>query len=202
MMCRRTHAAWIAALLITSSCSLLSPRPDPTRHIVLASLRDLGETEAPAASKLHLGLGPVRVPEYLDRSELMVRASPTELRPSTAARWAEPLPDMLARVLADDLVQLLGPARLVAHPWYATDRPHWQIEVEVLRFEPAAKGEARLDARWWLRDLSGDAATVSHESRITEATTKSEPARLAESLSRAVATLAREIAAAVSTLEP
>lgn len=188
--------AMIACAMLPYACGLLDPRPDPTRFLVLASSRELG---GPAAgevmpSKLDLGLGPVRLPEYLERSDVMVRTSATELRPMPGVRWAEPFDVMLERVLANDLVDLLRPQRIILHPWYASDRPQRQIEVEFAQLAPDPSGKVTLIARCWLRELENEGRTVARESQITKSASSRDPARVAAAISEAVADLADEIA--------
>lgn len=195
---------FIGALLVlslaSSGCTLLAPRADPTRFLVLASTRELrGEDAARAdgtraTSSTSLGLGPIRLPEYLERPELMVRTSATELTPSHVGRWAEPFGAMLTRVLADDLVQRLAPERLVVYPWYATDRPQWQVEIDVVRLEPDTKGEVVLLARWSVRELAGNGRSFASESRHAQTAKRDDPAAMAAALSEVVSRLADDVA--------
>jgi uncharacterized lipoprotein YmbA len=219
-MTRALALALLLALASTSACGLLDPRPDPSRFFVLASLRELGtpvETCAlPAGTRV--GVGPVRLPEYLQHPELSTRTSPTELARSHAERWSEPLETMLPRVLADDLAQSFGAApgtndahgapttpttigtRVVLFPWYSTDRPDWQIEVEIVGFEPDEKGEVTLIARWRVRELAGAGRSLERESRIIRKSDDSDPARRAQTMSAAVGALAEEQARAACEL--
>ena len=56
-----------------------------------------------------IGVGPVTVPDYLDRPQIATRSSSSSLQFSEFDRWAEPLEKNLMRVLAD---QPLGPGTL------------------------------------------------------------------------------------------
>lgn len=193
---RWTPMAMIACAILPCACGLLDPRPDPTRFVVLASSRELGSQAGSEVlpSKLDLGLGPVRLPEYLERSDVMVRTSATELRPMPNVRWAESFDVMLERVLANDLVERLRPERLLPYPWYASDKPQRQIEVEFAQLAPDASGKVTLIARWWLRELGDGGRTLARESQITKAASSKDPARVAAAISEAVAELADEIA--------
>lgn len=203
--------ALLASVLVSAGCSLLAPRSDPTRFLVLASTRELREdgastsvatNDARAPSKSSLGLGPIRLPDYLERPELMVRTSATELAPSRVARWAEPFGEMLKRVLADDLVQVLAPEKLVVYPWYAVDRPERQIEIDVVRLEPDGNGEVVLIARWTVRELGGTGRTVARESRFTHAAKRGDPTSMASAMSAVVSQLAEELAGVPLLAEP
>jgi uncharacterized lipoprotein YmbA len=197
-----TASLMLAAALVASSCNFLEPRPDRSRFFVLASLAELGTTVEPCAlpGGARLGLGPVSVPDYLEKPELLVRTSSTELTRSITDRWAEPLETMLPRVLADDLSQILKGPRVELYPWYSTDRPGWQIEVSVLRFEPDTHGEVLLVASWQARELGGAHRATSQESRVTRRVESPDAAKRAEAMSAAIGALAQELARATCEL--
>jgi uncharacterized protein len=203
----------LAALLLlgvssTIACGILDPRPDPSRFFVLASLEELGKhiDACSLPANVRVGLGPVQIPEYLSHPELATRSSPTELTRSHTERWSEPLASMLPRVLADDLTQLFrGGAdaegrRVVLFPWYSTDRPDWQIEVDVVRFEPDRNGEATLIARWKVHELGGGNRSIEKESRIATRAESEDPEQRALAMSAALGELADELAQATCRL--
>ena len=67
-------------------------------------------------------------------------------------RWAEPLDENLTHVLAQNLSVLLGSDRIIAYPWPIDQKPHYRVEIQVLRFESNSAGEAQLTARWTVID--------------------------------------------------
>jgi uncharacterized lipoprotein YmbA len=64
---------------------------------------------------------------------------PDQSRP--AHRWR-------LQILAQNLSILLQSDRMVAYPWEGNQRPTYQVQVEVLRFEPNAEQLVELWARW------------------------------------------------------
>jgi len=200
-MKRFLELALLALAAVSPACGLLDPRPDTSRYFVLASLRDLGGTVETCAlpKEAVVGLGPVRIPEYLRELALLTRSSPTELTRSTSDRWSEPLETMLPRVLGDDLSQILDDRRIKSFPWYASDRPDWQIEVDFVRFEPDREGEVLLVASWRVRELGGT-RSAADEFRITRRAESKDPAQRAQALSSALGALAEELARATCKL--
>jgi uncharacterized lipoprotein YmbA len=49
-----------------------------------------------------LGVGPVRLPAYLDRREIVTRAGPARLEVASVDHWAAPLDVLFTSVLAED----------------------------------------------------------------------------------------------------
>jgi len=98
----------------------------------------------------------VQIPEYLDRSSIVVPTGSAGLSPLAGHRWAEPLKDAIPRILRQDLSALLG----AQHVWAAPVPPGVvitrQLRLELLRFEASAdRRQVRLQARWSLADPAG-----------------------------------------------
>jgi len=144
-----------------------------------------------------LGVGPVTLPAYLDRQEVVTRASPNALRVAEFNRWAEPLEDNFRRVLAMNLGVLAATDSVSVYPWPRSAPVDYQVTVDVDRFDAGANGQVVLVARWQL--LVGDGGRVLRSGRtvVTEPAATSDYEALAGAMSTAVATLAREIAAAI-----
>src|SRR5262249_60732223 len=118
--------------------TLLSPRPDPSRFYTL-SVRAPGAAAAGTnGAAPTVVVGPVSFPAYLDRNEVAVRVSPSELKYAATERWAEPLVQNFTRVLVEDLGALLGADRVAAITTAPTTTPDFWIEVVVVRFEAGA----------------------------------------------------------------
>jgi len=146
------------------------------------------------ARGLHVvpGLGPLTLPEYLQRRELVTRRGATGLESARYERWAEPLDAAVARVLSRDLASLTG-ARLVAHPWFEKDAPDARVRIRFERFELEERKQAVLIATWRLEDKGG-ALLHEHQSRIERALADPDGATAALELSRCLAELGEEIA--------
>jgi len=192
---------WPSILLVcaaaqASACGLLTPREDPTRLFVLATIGELEPQRAPAAqSGLSVGLGPLLFPDYL-RRDLISRDDVTRIVPLQYERWAEPVDKAVARVLASNLAFLSG-ARVIAFPWYGADAPAASVQVSVERFELEEQKRAVVIANWNLRDASGN-LLVEQRSRFARDLADSSGETAARELSRALAALSEEIAAAWS----
>jgi uncharacterized lipoprotein YmbA len=184
-----------------ASCGTFSPRPDPSKFFTLSSSFQVGElaTKNPgSAGTASIGIGPIRFPGYLDRQEIVLRTAPNRFQVSENDRWAEPLDENFARVLAQNLSTLLGTDRVILFPWPSDRRPDYQVEIEVLSFEANAAREAHLLARWVVRDGSTKKPLyLKISSVVREANEKSVDGSVA-ALSAAVADLSREIAEVVT----
>jgi hypothetical protein len=191
----RRIALALAAGLGLAGCTLLSPAPDPSRFFLLSA----SVAEAPGEAALALGIGPVRLPSYLAVSEVQVRASATEVRRSAIDRWAEPLEEGIARVLAQDLGVALGTREVVLFPWFPEQRPDVQVALSVRRFELEPDGSGLLEALYEVTDLASG-RRVLREASLRRPASGADTAASVAALSQALADLAVEIAAEVRGL--
>ncbi|HVA79396.1 MAG TPA: PqiC family protein [Candidatus Binataceae bacterium] len=196
-----TVAAAALGALAAGGC--FSPRPDPSKFFVLAPAGAAANSIAPAglatSSSPTIGIGPIKLPEYLDRDEVVTRVGPNRLELSDKDRWAEPLDNNFKQVIAQDLTQSLGTHSIAFYPWYGTTRVDYQVRIDVYRFETDPSANAQLVAHWQVLDGSGKLLYAA-DSNLTEQAQPAEP--VAAALSRTVDRLARQIASAIQSLPP
>jgi uncharacterized protein len=201
MSCQRLGWVCLLVCFVPAGCSFLEARPDPSRYFALASLPRTGQRAQDAAgtNALVLGIGPIKFPGYLDRQQIVTRISQNRFAVAENDRWAEPLEENFSRVLSQNLAILLHTDRMVTYPWERSQQPTYQVQVEVLRFEPNAEQIVELWARWNIMD--GAKKTISvRESYLTHpARDKSTEASVA-AMSELVSDLSKEIAAAIRAL--
>ena len=186
---------------IPAGCTFLDPKPDPSRFFALASLPRTGPRgqDTAGTNALALGIGPVKLPGYLDRQGIVTRVSQNRFAVAENDRWAERLEENFSRVLSQNLSILLQTDRIVAYPWERSQQPTYQVQVEVLRFEPNAEQMVELWARWSIMDNTKKTVSVKETYLTHPAKDKSTEASVA-SMSEVVSDLSKEIAAAIRAL--
>lgn len=150
-MSRRAAAPFFAAVLAVAlaGCGLITaPRTIAPRFFILNAVAPHTGVTSPIA----IGLGPLSLPNYLDRPEMARRVDANQIVYDPEARWAESLKSNFQRALAANLVQLIGPERIVVFPWYSTEKLDFSVSVAATRFEPQADGSLELAGRWVVRD--------------------------------------------------
>ena len=188
--------ALAVSTLVVSGCST----GPPTRLYVLTSLpRAESGPLAAGGRQMSIGVGPVELPQYVNRPQIVTGQQSSELQSAASAQWAEPLQDGFTRVLAENLSLLLTTDRVAIFPW-KTFVPEYQVVVEVTHFLGQTGGEVSLVALWSILNKDGREAPVSKKSSFRESTGSSEYEALAAAMSRNVAALSRDIAAALLAL--
>lgn len=154
---------------------------------------------APAATYA-VEVGPVSVPASVDRPEIAVQTTATRIQYNEFNRWAAPLNDSIARVVAGDLAVLLGTPRVATAP-LANFEPAYRVTIDVQRFE-SVRGQAKgngsvlVEAVWVVSNSKGGAArsgrTIARETAQGDGYDA-----LVAAHSQALAKLSGDIAAAI-----
>jgi uncharacterized lipoprotein YmbA len=165
----------------------------PTRHHVLNPvIAPPSPGTSNAATPRVVGVGPVSLPAYLDRPQMVMRTGPDEIDVKEFDQWGEPLRDGITRVVAVNLARLLPESLVVVFPWHSVERIRYQIVLEVAQMDGRAGGSVTLDARWRLLDARGKQVGA----RVVNLSEPAGPsaATTASAMSRAIGTLSRDIA--------
>jgi len=153
-----------------------------------------------ASASYSVMVGPVSVPEDVDRPQMVVRVGPNQVVIDEFNRWASPLPNDIARVVAQNLVLLLGTPLVTVFPQSASAGALYRVGVEVMRFESAPGEGATLDAVWMVR-CTKDGRLRTGRATLREPVPDRSYAALAAGHSRALGRLSDEIAGAIRALE-
>jgi uncharacterized protein len=202
-MIRVTIALSLMALSLTG-CSSFFPKPAPNSSkifVLFSPLQAAERQDSDHSGQISLGVGPVRLPGYLDRREIVTRVAQNRFDLSENDRWAEPLDENFTHVLAQNLSILLGSDRIIAYPWPLDKRLRYRVEIEVFRFEVNSAGEAQLSARWSVIDQTGKSASNLKESLLARPAKEKSTDGSVAALSETVADLSREIAKTVIALD-
>ena len=148
-------------------------------------------------SEMSVAVGPVSVPLAVDRPQFVVNVDGNQVRLDELNRWASPLANNIARVVAENLVTMLGTPRVMVSP--QTD-VHYRAAIEVQRFE-SAPGDAATLVAFWTVSRNADGQSRMGRTTAREAAPDRSYTALADAHSRAVAKLSRDIAEAVRALD-
>jgi uncharacterized protein len=140
---------------------------DPTRFYVLNPM-DPGPTVLkgePSKAPLSLEISALRLPQYLERPQIVTRASPSRLDLAEFHQWGGNLRKDMLRVMAKNLSQFLATPHISISPHSPQVPPDFRLEMEVMKFERDPGGKVRLSIQWSLT-AARDAKLLS--AQITE----------------------------------
>ncbi|HEX5079271.1 MAG TPA: PqiC family protein [Geminicoccaceae bacterium] len=178
-----------ALLLVLAACNS-SP---PTQFYTLSGMQL--PPGNPGANRTIVGIGPVTLPDYLDRPQIVTRASGNRVTLASFQSWIEPVDSMFTRVLVGNLSSLLATDNVITLPQRRPLALDYQVEVDVDRFDGDLTGRAVLDARW--RVFGKDGEQLIGQGRSTIVQPAAEPdsyEALVAAMSQALAQMSRAIA--------
>ncbi|UCG21387.1 MAG: membrane integrity-associated transporter subunit PqiC, partial [Deltaproteobacteria bacterium] len=147
-MKNRFSLGWASFFLVSIIVSCSST--PATQFYKLNSLPST-QQENPAAlpgMDIAIGVGPVELPEFLDRPQIVTRKSQNQLEISEFHRWAASFPRDFSRVLAKNISTLVPTDRVAVYPWEDTFSPTYQIKLDVEQFDGQLGERVFLRAIW------------------------------------------------------
>ncbi len=200
LLVRLVVVALGASLLVLGGCSF--GRERTTKMYVLTSLPGAQAVHSEAATDhgAAIGVGPVELPKYLNRPQIVTHASRNELHLAEFDLWAEPLEGNFSRILVENLSSLLAPDRIAVYPWNEPVSTEYRVTVEVTRFDGEADGTTSLVARWSIVGKDGKEVLMSRKSNFSQSAGAQDYEATVSAMSRTVADLSRDIAAAIKTI--
>lgn len=196
-MVRRTLAAASLAGALVGCAQTV-----PTNFYTLSVSTEPTVAKRPAQG-LVIGLGPITLPQYLDRPDIVTRQGANQMRLADLNKWAEPLEPLLTRIMAEDLYALLDANDVIPIPQRGDIPLDRVVEVDINRFDADDSGTVVLDARWRIYRGDNETLLVSGRSQITEqGAAVPDYDAIVAAMSRAVGRASEEIAAAIASPPP
>jgi hypothetical protein len=181
----------------TAGCGTTSP----TSFYLLSPISGalITPQDSGAGRCITLGIGPVHLPEYLDRPQIVTQGGANQLQLADFHQWAEPLEKSFSRLLDENLSKLVCVAESIPYPWQGTVEVDYQVSLHVIRFHGLADGTVALVAQWTvLKGGQSDKPIARQRTTISEPVQGQGYDALAAAQSRVVQTLSQEIASAIA----
>ncbi len=166
----------------------------PSRFYTLNSTAT-GDGTTPATN-CTVVVGPVSIPALIDRPQFMVQVATNRVQIDEFNRWADPLSDNIARVVAGDLAALLGTPQVATAP-LANFNPAYQVSIDIQRFESVRGKSVLVEAVWVVHRTATRGATCSGRTVASEPVSGDSFDALAAAHSRALAKVSGDIAAVI-----
>jgi uncharacterized lipoprotein YmbA len=184
----------IAVLFLLAAASGCARSPNVNFYTLSAMAP---ETASPAAPIRTVAVGPVTLPELVDRPQLVIKVAPDRVDIVETERWAEPLKSEIPRLLAENLARLLRPARVSTTDQSESRDAEYRVLVDIQRFETVPGEGVEIDALWSVRRSAVGATPRRGRSRVREPAAGSGYDALVAAHGRALAAISGDIARAL-----
>jgi uncharacterized lipoprotein YmbA len=195
-MMRLSMVLFSAVLMVISACTGTTK---PSNFYVLSALPESETAVAAGNEKLAIGIGPITLPIYLDRSQIVTRISRNELKMNEFHRWAEPLKDNFFRVLAENLSVLLNTIDVSIYPRRILTPVNYQVGIDVTRYDVTSDGKALLIAYWAVLG-EGKKIIVKRKSVLSTEAASMDYKDIVAAQNQALSELSRSIASEIKKL--
>ena len=171
----------------------------PTEFYLLQPVNASIEEQGVAAGEgVVLGIGPVRVREYLNRPQIVTRTSTSEVRIHDFHYWGEPLSTNFTAILAQNLSILLSTDRILVFPYRSKQEMplQYQVAVDVIRFDGELGVEVTLLAQYYILEFKENEKKqiVTKQQIFSKPLADKSFETLVDAMSDLVADLSRDIA--------
>ena len=144
-----------------------------------------------------IGLGPIRLPEYLDRFQMVVAVAENKYKLIDGHRWAEKLDQNISLALFKTLPSQLGTDRMIRYPWPQRPGVDFQVKIDILELNVDQDGQSQLVAQWSIK--SKDKTILNKRSTFTAQASTTDIDKMVQAQSECLTQLGQEI---VANLKP
>ena len=159
------------------------------------------EVEAAGAGDLAIAVGPLHVPRYLQRPQIVSRKGESRVVYKELHRWAGSLESESLRVIGENVGLLLGTQRVVVYPLAGPFPMKYRVRLDVERFDGRRGDAVEMRVRWVVVDAVGGEARAVELSNLRAPLDSKSIDDLVEAHSKVLEDLSRKIADRIAELE-
>ena len=196
---------WIFVFCVISFFGLsgcLSLSSSPTARFYALETMDKSQpvNKLNVPSDIIIGIGPVNIPEYLNRPQIVTQNKDKTLTFAQFDRWGEPLDSAFERIICENLRVLLPEAVVEIYPWNVAVPVKYRVIVDVIQLVSELKNDMSLVAQWSVIDVANNKIILIKRSEILEPVKPQNYSGLVKTLSLSCASLSSQIASDLASL--
>ncbi len=187
----------IILVFLLVGCTDIGRSSSPTRYYVISPVDSI---IGPAKSigyrtEIAVGIGPILIPGYVDRQQIVTFQSPAKLKLSETDQWAEPLNQNIQRVLIDNISSIYGTEQVFSYPTdFKPDYETLQVTVEIIDLVQVVNGDVKLTATWNVKNLLDNDLVARTDGSYVRAAPVDDYEAIAIAVSELIALLSVDIA--------
>jgi len=182
------RTSFVTTVLLALTACASSPLEDHYYSLVLAA-DDVAPGDAGHAQAL-LIVGPVELPEYLNKRGLTLQIDANQVRTANHHFWAEPLEEAISKVLVRDLAHLADDIAVERDAGRWTAAGDCRLRIDFDKFHATNRSRVVSSGRYWLISADG---SVKQEFAVTQTISADGYASAVAALRESLGILATEI---------
>ncbi len=178
----------------------------PATRFYTLSPPEGGHAPESAVMDTAVEIGPVTIPDYLNRKQIVTRSGPNGLVLAEFDRWGGSLEEEISRALAAELTSRLGALRVAVLPWrsplLATARTVYRVPVTIERFDGTPGEMVVLNAAWgvFVKEEKHERGVLAQQTTITEEVRGMGYGELVAAMGKAVEGLGKDMAGHIAAV--
>ena len=140
-----------AVAIFISGCTNIVSQSTPTEfyRLVEASEKQLASVKLDLPDGLQIGIGPIAIPGYVDRPQIVTSGTGGRLIVDDFNHWGEPVQENIERVMVANISSLLSEKQVFHFPANFHPEPSsLQVTVEITNMIRDESGQVYLSASW------------------------------------------------------
>ena len=199
-MMKKTTAV-LASLMVALVCAGCASAPKERFYTLAPAPGPAQQAASATPPRYAVAIGPVKVPDAVDRPQMVVREGPNRVEILEQQRWAGSLRSEIGRALAAGVGAALPDAQVSVNDSLASRTAAYRVAVDVERFDAALNDSVSVQALWTLRQ-EGGTLVRSGRYNATEPTGPGGHEAIAAAYARALAGMSTVIAEALRAAPP
>jgi len=191
----------MAFFFVLSGCISIPNSPTPRYYAFVPVHENQVSKKVIIAPGIIIGIGPVKIPEYQDRPQIVTITQDHMLQFAQFDRWGESLDLGLANLIREDMTLMLPAAKLTLYPWNPSVAVKYQVAIEVVQLDSQFNKGLFLAVQWMIIDVQTSKTMIIKRSEFHRSINPPNYSGLAQTLSTACASLSSQIAEALGKLK-
>lgn len=198
-VCERLVAVCFA--MAVSGCLSIPTSPTPRLYALSAINENRVSKKINIPSGPIIGIGPVNIPEYQNRPQIVTINKEKMLKFDEFDRWGESLDVGVARLIREDLTVMLPGAKLTMYPWTPAIPVKYQVVAEIVQLDSELDKNMFFAVQWMVIDVQNAKTVMIKRFEFRQPIIPQNYSGVAKTLSKACASLSSQISLELATLK-
>lgn len=151
----RENSLAVLAVLVAALCAGCGSAPKERFYTLAPASAALPPASSGAQPRTTVAIGPVRVPDAVDRPQMVVREGPNRVEILEQQRWAGSRRCEIGRALTAGVGARLPDVQVSASDSQAARGAAYRVAIDVERFDAALNDSVSIQALWTVRQDNG-----------------------------------------------
>jgi uncharacterized lipoprotein YmbA len=191
---KRNRLAFLLLLAASLSLCGCASGPQARYYTLLAVHPPVEETDTLRKGEAGVAIGPVTLPDYVDRPEIVTRSAGGEVEIANLDRWAGPLEDEVTRVLVEDVGAFLRQRGMTAVSWRQQGAGRASVPITIVRLDAVPGRDVQINAQWRVRGIGPTGDTRFFQETFRAVVAGPDYRSTVQAMSQAVGQLSARIA--------